>query len=144
MGYVKKKYSVVSTWFSGEADILTYHLEELMGTKLRALYQRNKGRDLFDFWFVMNHCQLDIPTTLEVFHHCLKKQDLRVSRAEFEKNLHEKKTSELFLDDTLPLLRPEVVSQWDSGIALTMIQDRVIALLPGAAWKGDLQESDLF
>ncbi|NGX50957.1 MAG: hypothetical protein K1060chlam2_00810 [Chlamydiae bacterium] len=144
IGYLKKNFSVASSWFSGEAEILTYHLEELMGTKLRALYQRNKGRDLFDFWFVMNHCQLDIPRTLEVFHYCMKQQDLSVSRAEFEKNLHKKKTSELFLDDTQPLLRSDIASQWDPDVALTMIQDRVISLLPGAEWKGDLHRSVVY
>lgn len=137
MGYIKKNFSVASSWFSGETDILTYHLEELMGTKLRALYQRNKGRDLFDFWFVMSHCQLDIPTTLEVFQHYLQRQDLSVSRAEFEKNLHEKKASELFLDDTPPLLRSEAISKWDPATALTMIHDRVISQMAGEAWKGE-------
>jgi Nucleotidyl transferase AbiEii toxin, Type IV TA system len=42
--------SVESQWFHGSADVPTYKLEELMGTKLRALYQREKGRDLFDQW----------------------------------------------------------------------------------------------
>ena len=28
--------------------IQTYQLDELLGTKVRALYQRKKGRDLFD------------------------------------------------------------------------------------------------
>src|SRR6476620_10838883 len=44
----QKKFSISSDWFSGEAMISTYHLNELMGTKMRALYQRKKGRDLFD------------------------------------------------------------------------------------------------
>lgn len=34
--------------FSGDAKIKTYSINELLGTKLRALYQRSKGRDLFD------------------------------------------------------------------------------------------------
>ena len=137
LGYVRKNFSVASTWFSGETEILTYHLEELMGTKLRALYQRNKGRDLFDFWFIMNHCQLDLPQTLEVFQHYLRRQELTVSRAEFEKNLHEKKTSQLFLDDTPPLLRADIISQWNPGVALDLIQDQVITQLSGDAWKGE-------
>ncbi|MGH2469017.1 MAG: nucleotidyl transferase AbiEii/AbiGii toxin family protein [Chloroflexota bacterium] len=37
-----------SPWFTGSADVPTFALEELLGTKLRALYQRRKGRDLFD------------------------------------------------------------------------------------------------
>ncbi len=35
-------------WFEGRADIPVYQIEELMATKLRTLYQRRKGRDLFD------------------------------------------------------------------------------------------------
>src|SRR5690606_25421173 len=41
-------FKVESEWFSGEAKIRTYNINELLGTKLRALYQRKKGRDLFD------------------------------------------------------------------------------------------------
>lgn len=44
---------VDSQWFRGAAEIPTYELEELMGTKLRALYQREKSRDLFDLWLVL-------------------------------------------------------------------------------------------
>ncbi len=47
-GYKEHLFSVESRWFRGSAKILTYELEELLGTKLRALYQRRKGRDLFD------------------------------------------------------------------------------------------------
>ena len=39
---------------SGKCEITTYSLNELLGTKLRALYQRKKGRDLFDY---MSHYQ---------------------------------------------------------------------------------------
>jgi predicted nucleotidyltransferase component of viral defense system len=46
----KHKFSVENQWFSGDCEITTYYLEELLGTKLRALYQRRKGRDLFDLW----------------------------------------------------------------------------------------------
>lgn len=43
------EFSVDSDWYQGSAVVQTYELEELLGTKLRALYQRRKGRDLFDF-----------------------------------------------------------------------------------------------
>src|SRR5579872_123477 len=49
-GYENYSHEVDSRWFSGQANIRSYQLEELMGTKLRALYQRSKGRDLFDLW----------------------------------------------------------------------------------------------
>ena len=33
---------------------ITYEIDELIATKLRALYQRGKGRNLFDLWHVGN------------------------------------------------------------------------------------------
>ena len=42
-------------WFSGNCNIPTYELEELLGTKLRALYQRRKSRDLFDLYWAYQH-----------------------------------------------------------------------------------------
>ena len=39
-----------NSWFTGSAELTTYHFEELLGTKLRALYQRKKGRDLYDLY----------------------------------------------------------------------------------------------
>ncbi len=48
LGWVKKAFEVQSGYFTGKCELTTYKLEELLGTKLRALYQRRKGRDLFD------------------------------------------------------------------------------------------------
>ena len=39
-------FEINNKWFNGKCDITTYALDELMGTKLRALYQRKKGRGL--------------------------------------------------------------------------------------------------
>ena len=41
-------YEVENPWFSGGTEIPTFSREEMLATKLRALLQRNKGRDLFD------------------------------------------------------------------------------------------------
>ena len=43
LGMEKRRFDVSSPWFSASASILTYDLDELLGTKLRALYQRKKG-----------------------------------------------------------------------------------------------------
>lgn len=45
--------SIDSPWFEGDADVVTFTLEELVATKIRALYQRRKGRDLFDMWLAV-------------------------------------------------------------------------------------------
>jgi hypothetical protein len=50
---VRLPFSVGSPWFEGEAQVQTFCLPELVSTKLRALYQRSKGRDLFDLWLTL-------------------------------------------------------------------------------------------
>ena len=45
---VKIPFKGKNQWYNGSCEITTYQLEELIGTKLRALYQRRKGHDLFD------------------------------------------------------------------------------------------------
>ena len=50
---VTRPLSVENAWFTGSADVPTFTLEELVATKIRALYQRRKGRDLFDLWLAI-------------------------------------------------------------------------------------------
>ena len=47
---VIRRFSVSNNWFTGSAPVLTFSDAEMMSTKIRALYQRKKGRDLFDLW----------------------------------------------------------------------------------------------
>lgn len=135
-GVITKNFKTVSSWFEGGAPISTYHLEELMGTKLRALFQRKKGRDLFDFWYVLKHNEIDVTKVVEIFHHYLDKQGTRVSRAQFEQNFLEKTSSQTFIDDIGQLLSPEIETKWNITEAFTMIQNHILPILPGEAWKG--------
>ncbi len=48
-----RHHVVDSPWFKGEAMVPTFAIEELVATKIRALYQRKKGRDLFDLWLAV-------------------------------------------------------------------------------------------
>lgn len=50
---VNRPYTVDGPWFTGSADVATFAIEELVATKIRALYQRRKGRDLFDLWLAI-------------------------------------------------------------------------------------------
>ena len=47
-GFTRRAFSMASRWYSGTADIPTFEVDQLLATKLGALYQRRKGRDLFD------------------------------------------------------------------------------------------------
>jgi predicted nucleotidyltransferase component of viral defense system len=50
---VTRSFAVDSPWFSGSADVPTFAVEELTATKIRAMFQRSKGRDLFDLWLAI-------------------------------------------------------------------------------------------
>lgn len=139
-GFIHKDFKMNSRWFQGSSKILTYHLEELMGTKLRALFQRKKGRDLFDFWFILKHNEIDLPSVVKIFNHYLDQQDIRVSRAQFEKNLIEKASSPHFVDDIRSLLSPEIEPQWSLEEALAMVQNRLFPCFPGDTWKANLEQ----
>jgi predicted nucleotidyltransferase component of viral defense system len=48
LGFAKRHVTIDNPWFTGHAEAVTYQLEKLLATKLRAFYQRKQGRDLFD------------------------------------------------------------------------------------------------
>lgn len=56
---VELPYAVASPWFEASARVVTFDLDEMMATKLRALYQRRKGRDLYDLWHVLFAREVD-------------------------------------------------------------------------------------
>lgn len=126
-GVVTRSHGVRSPWFEGEARIQTYALEELLATKLRALFQRRKGRDLFDLWTGLEPGGADPRRIVEAFRAYMKAEGADVSRTVFERNLGAKVGSRLFNDDLRPLLAPAV--QYDATAAARVVADRLLALL---------------
>lgn len=131
---VERKYELHSRWFSGDASIKTYELDELLGTKLRALYQRKKSRDLFDLWTAHRAAGSDPVRIVACFLRYLDEGGLRVSRAEFEANLAGKLVDRTFTRDIDPLLAPR--AEWDIDGAASYARDELLARLPGEPWKG--------
>jgi predicted nucleotidyltransferase component of viral defense system len=135
LGHERIRARVDSRWFSGEADVTTFTLPELLGTKLRALYQRKKGRDLFDLWFALEQeAAPRVDLILRCFKRCMYEGGHSVSRAQFEKNLHGKERDPDFRADVLPLLRPGI--EWDFDDAMSLVKRRIIDALPGDPWAG--------
>ena len=87
LGLAQVPYAVESRWFTGEAEVTTFAIEELLGTKLRALYQRKKGRDLFDLSYALNHGPADEDALIRCFERYMREGSHTVSRAQFEENL---------------------------------------------------------
>ena len=74
-GFQQKKFAIKSRWFSGESKILSYEFDELLGTKIRAFYQRDKGRDLFDLWFALQQESFDSKRAVAAFIEYTKKEN---------------------------------------------------------------------
>jgi predicted nucleotidyltransferase component of viral defense system len=95
--------AVESPWWKGRAEISTFAVEELMGTKLRALYQRNKGRDLFDLWLVLTSLDPDERAIVSAFHHYMGPDAFTFP--ELSLNLSAKLDDRDFTADLNPLVR---------------------------------------
>ena len=105
LGYLKAPFTVENGWFSGECEITTYSLSELLGTKLRALYQRKKGRDLFDLYEALSRSKIN---RFEIIRCYKRYMEFSVSQPpthkQFLLNVEEKMTDPDFLEDTRNLL----------------------------------------
>jgi predicted nucleotidyltransferase component of viral defense system len=108
-GLEKKHFNVNSSWYSRECHITTYQIEELLGTKLRALYQRKKGRDLFDIYrSIITISTLSMEKLLHSYKSYMKNESAGIpSRDIYLKNIEDKMNDPEFLGDTIALLRPD-------------------------------------
>jgi predicted nucleotidyltransferase component of viral defense system len=81
-------FRVDNPWFAGEAGVSTFTREEMLATKLRALLQRNKGRDLFDLAHALDVFEgLNAARVVDCFGQYLQKSGVRISRAEAEQRM---------------------------------------------------------
>lgn len=108
MGFTRMPFSMENQWFSGSCDITTYHLAELLGTKLRALYQRKKGRDLLDLYLALTKTDVNADDIIR----CYKRYIGFVvqqppTHKQFVLNMEEKMRDPDFLTDSKLLLRPD-------------------------------------
>jgi predicted nucleotidyltransferase component of viral defense system len=110
LGLVKIPFAVKNQWFNGQCEIVSYQLEELMGTKLRALYQRKKGRDLFDLHKALENKNPNTDNVIKCYHKYISFSDGESpSQTVYLANMEEKMQEDVFLNDTQTLLRPSLV-----------------------------------
>jgi len=117
LDWVDFPFEVDSEWFSGKAEIKTYNINELLGTKLRALYQRSKGRDLFD----LDYARLNMDINLDQIIECFKEYtafstgNRPPSKKEFLMNTEEKEQNPEFTGDMEALLRSGITYNQDAA-----------------------------
>jgi len=120
-------FKVASRWFTGESALTTYSLEELLGSKLRALYQRKKGRDLFDLWYCLTNRPLDEQVIFRTFETLMENEGHSISQKAFMANMNHKLNDPDFIGDVTGLLRidtPFLVQE-----AWRIVTERLIAQL---------------
>ena len=133
-GHTARTLDIANPWYTGSTDIPTYTLSELLGTKLRALYQRKKGRDLFDLAQGLDHPDVVPDQLIAAFMKYMEFGGTPVTRAQFEANMAEKMGDPSFLGDVLPLLRTGL--KYDPHEGWLRVHDALVKRLPGNPWKG--------
>lgn len=124
----KIPFSMNSDWHKGSAEIITYEIDELMATKLRALYQRRKGRDLFDVWYVADRNLTNWDKVFDIFSKYCAYNNVEISGDAFLKNLELKKNHRDFHTDMSVLLPTKL--NWNFDEAYNLVVEKVINRLP--------------
>ena len=98
LGIKSYPFAVESDWYQGKTEIASFVSEELFGTKLRALLQRRKNRDLFDLHHGLDQLALDRDKLIDCFEHYLALEGKPIMRAVAEQRMLEKLTRSLIED----------------------------------------------
>jgi hypothetical protein len=119
-------YQVSSPWWSGTAAVRTFSARELVATKIRALYERDKGRDLFDMWLALTELGLSGDDLLAAFgpYHSPS-----ITASAAVANLRRKLTSATFREDLDPFVTTQPAGYNIDAAAETVIAE-VLSKIP--------------
>lgn len=141
-------FRVENPWFTGEAAIPTFSREEMLATKLRALLQRDKGRDLYDLAHALAiFDRLDPDRVVALFKRYLEIAGNSISRAQAQQRMFAKVANPRFLVDMKPLL-PAAEAERLTEDATTDSFHRVFTAfvdrLPGEPWSRTQEMKERF
>jgi predicted nucleotidyltransferase component of viral defense system len=135
---IQIEHVVDSPWWSGSAPVTTFTLEELMGTKLRALCQRSKGRDIFDLWHVLTTRDVDDKLIVDALHHYMG--DDAFTYPQLRQNLHAKIADPDFRTDMQSLL-VDAPTDWNVTAAADIVMQRLGRHLRNAPAPTEMTDS---
>jgi predicted nucleotidyltransferase component of viral defense system len=125
LGLKEIPYEVKNSWFSGQCHITGYEIEELLGTKLKALYQRKKGRDLFDMYWALTHLDIDTEKIIHCYNiHMKNAVDKPPTQKQFLANMTEKMTNREFMEDIRLVLKLGI--EYDNGAAWELVLKELV------------------
>ncbi len=135
--YAVRKYpfSLENGWHTAQANIASFEPEELFGTKLRALLQRRKSRDLFDLNQGLAQLSMDARKIIASFEHYLTIQGMSINRAAAEQRMLQKLNKSLTEDIALLLPIGATFTEKEAISAFENVWFRLIAYIKGEPWK---------
>ena len=129
---------IENPWFSGKADISAFSREEMLATKLRALLQRDKGRDLYDLAHALEVFEdLNVDRIIEIFARYLGLSGQTISRAQAQERMFAKLANPRFLLDIRPLLpaaQAEALTEESTAASFRRVFTILVDRLPGEPW----------
>jgi predicted nucleotidyltransferase component of viral defense system len=129
LGLQDSPFTCNSSGAAGMVMIRTFKIEELLGTKLRALYQRRKGRDLYDLFIALRTFpNLNREAILECFSKYLAHDGLCISKKLFLENMSLKLKNKEFREDIIPLL-PRQKEPFVAEIAYQHVRENLLEYL---------------
>ena len=139
LGLEEVDFEMNNLWFSGSCRIKTYKLDELVGTKVRALYERRKGRDLYDLYKALQNPELNPDNVICCFKGYMEKEEKKPSYKLYISNMEDKMKNEEFLGDTKTLLRPDEI--YDVQQAYKIVKEFIIDKL---ATENDIEYPEIY
>jgi predicted nucleotidyltransferase component of viral defense system len=135
LGLMSYPFTMSSNWYSGTTEVTSFRPEELFGTKLRALLQRRKSRDLFDMYHGLKNLAMDKDKVIACFYHYGVLEGNIISRAIAEQRMLDKLSFSLIDDINTFLPVGTKFSDDDAIHAFEYVWIKLIVLLKGEPWK---------
>ena len=107
-----------------------FDIHEMLGTKMRALFQRKHGRDLFDLYWALTQSPTPVKPkeVIASFQHYLALEKTKIGRDEFISILQRHLKDPGFCSDMQPLLRADIA--YDPQVAGKLVISKLLKLLP--------------
>lgn len=131
MALARIPFSVPFRSNAWNAEIVSYDINEVLGTKMRALFQRMQGRDLFDLYWGFSGSAGPAPSpakAVAAFQHYMEAERSAFTRQDFVEALDARLASRGFRSDMSALLRTGL--DYDVDEAGMLVKTKLLSRIP--------------